>query len=87
VSNAADTILDVLGLADDGPHHDNPNGQVYPSSCAIACPPNDAETLSSRVTFTAVAGTSHIVQIARSPVAPPSAGELGSYDLVVTAGN
>lgn len=87
LSNAADTILDVLGLADDGPHHDNPNGEVYQSSCTLACPPNDAATLSSGVTFAAAAGTSYIVQISRSPVAPPSAGELGSYDVVVTAGN
>jgi hypothetical protein len=84
VSNGADTILDVLGLSD-GPAADNRNGQSYSPSCALAsCPPNDATALSSRVTFPATLGASYVIQVTRSPVAPPSAGELGTYDLLVT---
>jgi hypothetical protein len=84
VSNAADTILDVLGLSD-GAGSDNLSGLTYPGSCASGCPPNDASTLSSRVTFAATAGAEYVIQIARSPVAPPSAGQLGTYDVLVTA--
>jgi hypothetical protein len=80
VSNAADTILEVLGLPS-GTAADNLNGVSYAQSC---CPPNDATTLSSRVTFTATLGTPYVIQVKRSPDAPPSAGELGTYDLVVT---
>ncbi len=85
VSNAADTILDVVAVSDDGPAADNLSGQTYSASCAAGCPRNDAATLSSRVTFTATAGVPYVVRIARSPGAPPSAGELGTYDLLVTA--
>jgi len=80
VSNGADTILDVLGLPD-GTFADNLTGVIYSQSC---CPPNDTTTLSSRITFSATLGASYVIQITRSPVAPPSAGELGTYDLVVT---
>lgn len=83
VSNAADTILDVLGLSD-GSASDNLSGQTYSSSCTSSCPPNDASTLSSRVTFPATAGAAYVVQITRSPAAPPSAGQLGAYDVLVT---
>lgn len=84
VSNAADTVLDVLD-ASDGAYADNLNGTVYPGSCGVGtCPPNDASTLSSRVTIAATAGVEFVVQITRSPAAPPSAGDLGTYDLVVT---
>jgi hypothetical protein len=86
VSNAADTLLDVIGVAPPSTA-DNLNGQTYSASCALAtCPPNDASTLSSTVTFTATSGASYVVRISRSPLAPPSAGETGSYDLVVTDG-
>jgi hypothetical protein len=76
--------LDVLGLSD-GAGSDNLSGLTYPGSCASGCPPNDASTLSSRVTFAATAGAEYVIQIARSPVAPPSAGQLGTYDVLVTA--
>ncbi len=83
VSNAADTILSVLGLSDNGAAADNLNGQTYP--CVFtSCPPNDATTLSSRVTFPAAANEVVVISITRSADAPPSAGELGTYDLVVT---
>ncbi len=85
ISNAADTVLNVIELADDGVAADNLDGQVYSGSCGSGtCPPNDAATLSSRVTIAATAGASYVVQVARSPAPPPSAGELGAYDLVVT---
>jgi hypothetical protein len=86
VSNAADTILSVMSLADNGTAADNLNGQRYSTSCALAnCPPNDAATLSSRVTFPAAANEVVTIRIMRSPDAPPSAGELGTYDLLVTS--
>jgi hypothetical protein len=85
VSNAADTVLDVLELPNDGADADNLNGNVYPGVCGVGtCPSNDAATLSSRVQISATAGASYIIEVTRSPAAPPSAGELGTYDLVVT---
>jgi hypothetical protein len=80
VSNGADTILDVLGLPD-GTTADNLTGLTYSQTC---CPPNNATTLSSRVTFSATLGAAYVIQITRSPVAPSSAGRLGTYDLVVS---
>jgi hypothetical protein len=85
VSNGADTLLDVVGIAPPSTA-DNLNGLTYSPSCVLtACPPNDAETLSSKVTFTATGGASYVIRILRSPSAPPSAAETGSYDIVVTA--
>lgn len=84
VSNAADTILDVLGLSD-GLDADNLDGLTFSTSCTSTCPPNDAATLSSRTTFSAMAGVAYVIQIVRSPAAPPSAGRLGTYDVLVTA--
>lgn len=81
VSNAADTIVSVLG----GGASDNLNGQTYSESCTTNCPPNDATTLSSRVTFAATSGVPYIIRVSRSPIELPSAGELGTYDLLVTA--
>ncbi|MFZ5863866.1 MAG: hypothetical protein ACOYXR_13615 [Nitrospirota bacterium] len=88
VSNAADTILDVLGVTPaDASTVDNLTGRTYPASCGgSTCPPNSASTLSSKITFPAVAGASYVIRVARSPDAPPSAGETGSYDIVVTEG-
>jgi hypothetical protein len=83
VSNAADTLLDVIGVTPPSTA-DNLNGQTYSSECGLACPLNDATTLSSKVTFAATANTSYVVRVERSPSAPQSAGETGSYDIVVT---
>jgi hypothetical protein len=85
VSNGADTLLSVVGVTSPS-SADNLNGRTYSPSCVLtACPPNDAETLSSKVTVTAMAaGMSYVIRISRSPSAPPSAAETGSYDLVVT---
>jgi hypothetical protein len=86
VSNGADTLLDVVGITPPSTA-DNLNGLTYSPSCALAsCPPNDAETLSSKVTFSATGGASYVIRISRSPSAPPSAAETGSYEIVVTAG-
>jgi hypothetical protein len=86
VSNGADTLLDVVGITPPSTA-DNLNGQTYSPTCVlVGCPPNDAETLSSKVTFAATGGASYVIRVARSPSAPPSAAETGSYDIVVTAG-
>ena len=82
VSNAADTVLDVEGVLP-GPSADNLDGGIYLPSCGVTCPPNDADTLSSRVSFSGTAGVPLTLTITRSPSAPPSAGDLGSYGLVV----
>ena len=83
LSNAADTILDVAGVAP-GFSADNLTGVRYPAACGLACPPNDAVTLSSRISFPGTAGISYVISIRRSPFAPDSAGDLGAYDVVVT---
>jgi len=83
LSNAADTLLDVAGVAPDF-SADNLTGVRYPAACGLVCPPNDAVTLSSRISFPGTAGTSYVISISRSPFAPDSAGDLGSYDVVVT---
>jgi hypothetical protein len=86
VSNGADTLLDVVGVTPPSTA-DNLTGQTYSPTCVlVGCPPNDAETLSSEVTFAATGGSSYLIRISRSPFAPPSAAETGSYDIVVTAG-
>jgi hypothetical protein len=85
VSNAADTVLDVAGVTPPATA-DNLNGQTYQDCASTACPPNDASTLSSKVTFSAAAGVPYVVRISRAPSAPPSAAETGSYDIVVTDG-
>ncbi|MFZ5874940.1 MAG: hypothetical protein ACOYXU_00900 [Nitrospirota bacterium] len=86
VSNGADTLLDVVGITPPSTA-DNLTGQTYSPTCVlVGCPPNDAETLSSKVTFTATGGASYVIRVERSPSAPPSAAETGSYDLVVTDG-
>jgi hypothetical protein len=82
VSNAADTVLDVAGVSP-GLSADNLDGGIYLPSCGVTCPPNDADTLSSRIVFSGTAGTPLTIKITRSSSAPPSAGDLGSYGLVV----
>lgn len=86
VSNAADTVLDVLSPSADEGAADNLDGQTYLSCALASCPPNDATTLSSRVTFPAAANEVVVISITRSADAPPSAGSLGTYDVVVTGG-
>ncbi|MEO5657389.1 MAG: hypothetical protein ABIO65_07170 [Nitrospiria bacterium] len=82
LSNGADTVLEVTSNGIVGTS-DNFDGKTY-GACGLNCPPNDAQTLSSRVTFTGTASTTYRVKVTRSAVAPPSAGDFGSYDLIVT---
>ena len=82
LTNGADTFIEIF---DPTPSFiassDNRDGQIYASDCALNCPKNDFETLSSLQSFMALQTGVHYVRITRSPSVPPSAGLFGSYVL------
>jgi hypothetical protein len=83
LSNAADPVLDLTGVSL-LVSEDNLDGRTYPAACGQNCPPNNADALSSRIRFSGTAGVPYVVKVARSPLVPQSAGDLGAYELVVT---
>ena len=94
LTNGADTFIEVLDT--DGVtvlrSNDNANGAAYSSSCGVNfftqqsnCPPNDATTLSSKVTFTPPLPGTYYVRVKRSAAAPPSAGTYGGYQIQLTS--
>jgi hypothetical protein len=53
---------------------------------APACPTNDGESLAAAVTgFKPAADETFTIIVRRSPLAPPSAGRYGGFDLLVTS--
>jgi hypothetical protein len=87
LTDGADTYLTVM---DDGAttvlaENDNRQGALFTSCDSVltpACPANGPpELLGSRVFFTPPATATYVIQVARSPVPPPSAGLFGGYRL------
>lgn len=83
LSNGADTWIELTGGGLTTMINDNFDGKTYSGTCGLNCPPNDAVTLSSRVTFTGAVGPTYRVKVTRSPAAPPSAGDFGSYGILL----
>jgi hypothetical protein len=90
LTDGADPYLTVM---DDGAttvlaENDNRLGALYTSCDSVltpACPANGPpELLGSRVFFTPSATATYVIQVARSPVPPPSAGLFGGYRLQIT---
>lgn len=78
LTNGADTLLTIEG----GPtilQHDNLGCLSTPP-----CPPNNKTTLSSSITWTPATDMLLTAEVRRSPIAPPSAGQFGSYDIKLT---
>lgn len=90
LTNGADTLLTITDQ-NDAPlvlQNDNSNGRSYSQSCGVnpltgksTCPPNDEKTLSSSITWTASKNEMLHAHVKRSPSAPPSAGQFGSYNI------
>lgn len=85
LTNGADTLLTITEL---GLQSDNWNGRNYSQDCGVnlltgnsTCPLNDKKTLSSSITWKAGSDTTLHAHVKRSPNAPPSAGQFGSYDI------
>ncbi|HZR45383.1 MAG TPA: hypothetical protein VFA47_01670, partial [Candidatus Manganitrophaceae bacterium] len=93
LSNGADTLLfitDASNVPITGLQNDNRNRLTYQNCDSTGqkdgqgtsnCPPNDGLTLSSSITFVAPSAGPFNAHVKRSPVAPPSAGLFGSYDI------
>jgi len=93
LKNGADTYLEILDssgvLLSPAVVNDNRDGSSYSKSCnqvgQPVCPRNDQTTLSSEIVFTAPQSGLFYVKVKSSPVAPPSAGRLGTYRLLISS--
>jgi hypothetical protein len=90
LTNGADTLLTITDQSNTslGLQNDNWDGRTYSQNCGVnpltgknSCPLNDEKTLSSSITWTAGSTTTLHAHVQRSPDAPPSAGQFGSYDI------
>lgn len=96
LKNGADTYLEILDSngvllipPDPNNTNDNRNGSSYDPSCGQVrkpfCPINDQTTLSSEIVFTPSQTGLFYVRVKSSPNAPPSAGRLGTYSILITS--
>jgi len=88
LSNGADPFVEILDnqmtvIASNDNGTDNANYNPC-QPLGLSCPPNDATSLASRVTFTPSASGTYFVRITRSANAPPSAGTYGSFIVRLT---
>lgn len=90
LGDGADTYLTVYDTDGTTPllTNDNWHGTLFAANCgtwlAPPCPPNDATTLASDISFTPATGGDYFIRVSRSPNAPPSAGLFGRYTLKVS---
>jgi hypothetical protein len=92
LTNGADTTLEVQdGTGKSLAFNDNASGAADLSACgedqsSPACPPNNGESLGSTITgFKPTADGVYTIIVRRSPLAPPSAGRYGGFDLLITS--
>jgi hypothetical protein len=83
LTNGADTFLTLDG-GGGIVTNDNADGKTYILDCS-PCPKNDSTTLSSSIQFTPTIGGTFSVRVKRSPGAPLSTGQSGSYDIKLTS--